>query len=227
MREILVKKYVLVFFITAGIFVLIFFFADFLYGQRIAQIKTTENNISRNILESEVQYALLADAPCDADETSSSILIDEINRLATRLSHLEEQRGGNDPEVTDLKKYYSLLQVKDYLLARERTKQCGQKPLFIIYFYSNRGDCTECTKMGFVLTSMRKDYDNLRVYAFDYDLGLSVIETLKTIYKLDGTLPALVIDRKPYYGFKTREEIEELLPGLAESRKSTTTEETI
>lgn len=221
------KKYFLVFFITVCVFAVVFLLSNFLYSQRINQVKNIEDNISRNILESEIQYSLLADASCDLDVDNSPAMINEINSLSTRLSYMENQRGTDNIEVIALKKYYSLLQVKDYLLLRERAKQCGQKPLTILYFYSNAGDCENCKKLGYVLTSMREDYDQLHVYAFDYNIGLSVIDTLKSIYKLDNNLPILVINRKPYYGFKAREEIEKIMPELtatnASSTKATTT----
>lgn len=223
------RKYVLVFFITVGIFAIIFLFSDFLYSQKVTQVKNMEENINLNILESEVQYALLADTSCDAGEvTGSTALIGEINSLAKRLAYMEQQRGTDDEEVISLKKYYSLLQVKDYLLLRERARQCKDTPLSILYFYSNEGVCTECQKLGFVLTSMREDYASLHIYAFDYNLGLSVIDTLKSIYKLKNEQPIMVINHKVYYGFKTREEIEALIPDLAflvaSSTKATTTE---
>lgn len=223
-KEINPKKYTLVFFITLGIFAVVYLFSNYLYTERIAQVKSIGDNINRNILESEIQYALLADVSCEADEaTGNSLLIDEINNLAKRLSYMEEQRGTNDAEVISLKKYYSLLQVKDYLLIRERAKQCAEKPLSILYFYSNKGDCTDCRKMGYVLTSMREDYAKLHIYAFDYNIGLSVIETLKSIYKLEDNLPILVVNRKVYYGFKDREEIENLIPNIASLRTATST----
>lgn len=208
------NKYVLVFLITLGLFVLLFLFSDFLYAQRIAEIRQIENNINQSILESELQYALFADISCEEHESQSFFLLAELNHLATRLSYLEEQRGADDPEVIALKKHYSLLQLKDYLFLRERGRQCGERPPTVLYFYSNKGDCTDCTKMGFVLTAMRENYENLHIYSFDYHLGLSVIETLKQIYGLSGELPALVINRKPHYGFKSQEELEALLPGL-------------
>src|SRR3989338_1368450 len=216
------KKYLFVFAITALIFGTIFLFSDYLNNERIAQIKSIEENIDRNILESEIQYALLADAACEVGEEGSPLLINELNALARRLSYMEDQRGADDTEVVGLKKYYSLLEIKDYLLLRERTRQCGEKPLSILYFYSNEGDCAECEKMGIVLTSMRERYDTIHVYAFDFKLDLSVIDSLKAIYKLENRLPALVIDRKPYYGFKTREEIAALIPELAKIPPSDT-----
>ena len=217
------KKYLFVFIITAFIFAVIFLFSDFLYNQRIAQVKNIEQNINQNILESEVQYALLADVSCEINGEGSPVLVDEINLLAERLAYMEDQRGTNDDEVISLKKYYSLLQVKDYLLLRERARQCGEQPMSILYFYSNKGDCVDCKKMGYVLTSMRGDYDKLHIYAFDYNLGLSVIDTLKSIYKLEDRSPVLVINRKPYYGFKTREDVERLIPELIKTKQASST----
>lgn len=222
------KKYLFVFIVTVFIFATVFLFANFLYNERVAQVRNIEENINRNILESEIQFALLADAACEVGEEGSPLLINEINTLAERLSYMEDQRGTLDAEVVGLKKYYSLLQIKDYLLLRERTRQCGERSLSILYFYSNKGDCEECKKMGYVLTEMREEYHQLHIYAFDYNLPLSVIDSLKSIYKLDNRLPVLVIDRKPYYGFKTRPEVEALIPELAQmkrdaEKKATTT----
>jgi hypothetical protein len=221
-KELNPKKYILVFFITLGIFAVIFLLSDYLYNRRVTAVKSIEETINRNILESEIQYALLADASCDTDESENPILVSEINTLTKRLADMEDQRGTTDPEVISLKKYYSLLQVKDYLLLRERARQCGEKPLSVIYFYSNAGNCDDCKKTGTVLTTMREDYDNLHVYSFDYNLGLSVIETLKSIYKLEDRFPVLIINRKAYYGFKTREEIEQLIPELGRASATTT-----
>lgn len=222
-KDISAKKYTVVFLITLGVFVLVFLLSNYLYEERINQVKNIQENISRNILESEIQYSLLADASCEEGTDSSPMMISEINNLTKRLSYMEEQRGTDDAEVISLKKYYSLLQVKDYLLLRARAKQCGQKPLTIIYFYSNTGNCDDCKKLGYVLTSMREDYKELHVYAFDYNIGLSVIDTLKSIYKLNNELPILIINKKPYYGFKTREQIEELMPDLAFTKTASTT----
>lgn len=223
------KKYILVFFITLGIFAVAFLLSEYFYNARVGQIRSLENNINQNILETEIQYALLADSACDDGgntDGGSPILIDEINTLAKKLSYMEEERGTDDPEVIALKKYYSLLQVKDYLLLKEEARRCGTHEPTILYFYSNKGDCEECKKEGYVLTSLRETYPGLHIYAFDYNIGLTVIETLKSIYRLENALPAIVINRKPYYGYKPREEIENLIPNLALAARATTTKAT-
>ena len=87
--------------------------------------------------------------------------------------------------------------------------------MFVLYFYSNQGNCSECGPAGDVLTYLRTQYPGLRVYSFDYNLDLSAVRTLISLRGLQGQLPALVInDRPPVYGFKTFEEIQTLIPEL-------------
>jgi hypothetical protein len=60
----------------------------------------------------------------------------------------------------------------------------------------------------------------LRVYSFDYNLDLSAIKAMIAIYKVEDNLPALVINGEVHNGFKTIEEIEEMVPELKESLKT-------
>ena len=66
-------------------------------------------------------------------------------------------------------------------------------------------------------------YPELRVYSFDYDLPLSAVDSIKTIYKINNELPALVIEDKPYIGFKSVEDIEKLLPDTLKLATTTVT----
>ena len=83
-----------------------------------------------------------------------------------------------------------------------------------MYFYSNKGDCDDCQKEGFVLTKLRQDYPDLRVYSFDYNLDLSALQTLISIYNIDKKLPVILIDEEAYYGFKSVDDIKNILPAL-------------
>jgi anti-sigma factor RsiW len=76
-------------------------------------------------------------------------------------------------------------------------------------------DCDDCRRMGEVLTYLRETYPSLRVYSFDYHLDLSALATLERLRKVNGTLPALVINnRAPVYGFKNLDEMQALIPEL-------------
>ena len=143
---------------------------------------------------------------------------EELNNLAQKLSYTEENLGDKNKEVIDLKKYYSLLQVKDYLLVGKINEKCGIKPITIMYFYSNAGDCDDCKREGYVLTKLREEFPEIRIYSFDYNLDLSVVKTMKSIYGIKNTLPALVIWDEAYYGFKSPEDIEKIIPQLKKFR---------
>jgi hypothetical protein len=140
------------------------------------------------------------------------VLSRELNTLAQRLAFTEGQLGNDDDEVEKLRRSYSLLQIKDYLLMKRISEKCGLDPIFIFYFYSNRGDCDECAREGHVLTYLREQYPRLRVYSFDYHLDLSALQTLITINEIENQLPAIIVDDTTLYGFQSIEDLEALLP---------------
>ena len=182
-----------------------------------------EESISIDLLSTETQFELLGNLSCNTIN-SNPILSSELDSLAQRLAFTENNLGTDNPEVIRLKKQYSLLEIKDYLLMQKIADKCQIYPVFVLYFYSNAGDCEECARMGEVLTYMSDVYPDLRVYAFDYNLDLSALQTLISLRKVQGALPALVInDRTPIYGFQTFDQMQELIPEL--STLATTTPE--
>jgi hypothetical protein len=128
------KKYIFVFIITATIFIFAFGISNYLNGKKVDAIRSTENSIAINILSLETQFDLLQDSSCK--KIGTNILSDELNLLADRLAHAEEQKGIANSDVIALKKHYSLLQMKDYLLMKKVSEKCSLKPISILYFYS-------------------------------------------------------------------------------------------
>lgn len=217
------KKYAYTFLITAVIFITAIVASNYFSQKKITEIKDIESQISIDISASETQFSLLSELPCR--EISSSLLSKELADLGDKLSYTESSRGTDDPEVISLKKYYSLLQIKDFLLLQKIKEQCGQSiknsltaqagGLFIMYFYSNKdGDCPDCQKEGFVLSKLRQDYPDLRVYSFDYNLDLSALQTLIDIYDIQKKLPVILINEQSYYGFKSEDDIKNIIPAL-------------
>lgn len=215
------KKYIFTFIVTVTIFATAFFASTFFSNKRVENVKFIQDNIAIDILSSETQFDLLKEVSCQ--NVSGSMLSPELSLLGDKLSRTESDRGEKDNDVIYLKKYYSLLQIKDYLLSKKVAEKCGalKKPVFIIYFYSNQGNCSECQREGYVLTRLKEKYPDLRVYSFDYNLQLSVVDSLKDIYRITNALPALVIEDKTYTGFRSVEELEALLPNTL--KEATTT----
>lgn len=184
---------------------------SYLNNARVAELLTIEDQISIDTLSLDTQFSLLETAPCDS-VASSTTLISSLADLGNRLSYTENQLGSDNPQVQRLKQQYSLLEIRDYLITKQLAAACGTKPVTVLYFYSNAGDCADCDKAGYALSYLRTTYPTLRVYSFDYNLSLGALKTFITITKVKDTLPAFVIDGKRSYGFTSLADLEKQFP---------------
>lgn len=209
------KKYITVFFITLGIFIVVFGLVNYLNKEKLADIDDLQRKITADLIATETQFDLLKSAPCSA--VGNTILSVELGELGRKLDFAETNQGIDNPEVLQLKKYYSLLQVKDYLLMQELSNKCDITADSLLYFYSD--DCKECDKQGYALTEFKKRYPELRIYSFDSDLDFSVIETFASLYDFEDVYPTVIAHDKTYQGFIGLSELEELFPNLKEEQK--------
>ena len=200
------KKYLIVLLITVGLFFTASYVSNYFGNQKINQLKVIQDKIAIDILSSETQFSLLSELSCK--NISNSVFSPELGELGSKLEWSQENLSATD-EVSYLKKYYSLLQIKDYLLAKKISARCGVKSAFILYFYTTAANCSECEREGLVLSSLRTKYPELRVYSFDYSTDLSAVTSMLQIYKIkDTALPALVIDDELITGFHSIDELE-------------------
>lgn len=202
-------KYFYTFVITALIFVTAMYISDYFSNGKISQLKIMGDKISMDILSSETQFSLLAESSCK--NIGDNTLSIEVGQLGDKLSYAEEKMGTDDPDFKNLKTFYYLLEIKDYLLMKKISEKCNDKTAFILYFYSNKS-CTDCENEGYVLTKLHEMYPQIRIYSFDYDFDIPTIETLKSIYGIENKLPALYINGKVTYGLKTIDEIKKIIP---------------
>lgn len=210
-------RYILALFITVVVFVTAFALSNIISTKRVSEVKGLQDKIALDILSLETQFDLVREVSCA--NVDSTVLSSEINNLAEKLTFTENERGADDEQVIYLKRYYALLQIKDYLLSKRLTEKCSTKTVSVIYLYSNKPEtCEKCREQGLVLTYLRENYPELRVYAFDKDLDLSAMRTLLSIYKVQGELPALIVNDKVYYGFKSREDMVNLFPPTLKSK---------
>ena len=210
------RTYGIVFLITAGIFVVVFWLVNTINERKLAEVDDLQRKITVDLLATETQFDLLKTAPCDS-LVEGSALSRELNEFGQKLEFAQSNQGSNDPDVEQLKKYYSLLQVKDYLLMQEISRACGLDTDAVLYFYS--ADCSDCTKQGYVLTEFKKRYPKVRIYSFDTDLDFSVIDTFTGIYDFEEMYPTLVIGSKVHQSFQSIEDLEALLPEAVEAQR--------
>lgn len=206
------QRYFIVFLITLGIFATAFWISNYFSSKKVEEIKGIQDKISMDILSSETQYSLLQDVSCK--DVTTSVLSKELGNLADKIEYGEQNFGSSD-QITELKKYYSLLEIKDYLLMKRISERCGRQFVFVLYFYTTEDNCSECTKQGYALTALREKYPDFRVYSFDYNLDISALKTLISLYDVNDTkLPAMVINGHLVEGYRSMDEIEKILPEI-------------
>lgn len=219
------SRYVISLIITISIFATAFYVSNFFNNKKINNINNLGDNISIDILSNDTQF-LLKEISCSDDNFNP--VAAQIGDMGDKLTYAEAQLGSDNEKVEYLKKYYSLLQIKDYILGKKIADKCGnsKKPIFMIYMYPSKTECKDCGKQAAVLSELRSVYPELRVYTFDSDLDLAPVQTLKTIYKIKSQpeYPLLVVEDKAYYGLKTLEELKDLLPNTL--KEATTTDST-
>ena len=215
------RKYVWAFLITLVVFLSVTLVSNYFDAQRVNEVRSIDDSISLDILSSEIQFDLLKQTPCESLGDSS--LSQELDSLGSRLSYLENARGADDAQVVGLKMNYSLLEIKDFILMQSMAEKCKTKPAFVLYFYSNKGDCPDCQYAGAVLTALREKHPDVRIYSFDYNSDISAVRTLEGIYHVQAQFPALVIHGKPLYGLKSLGDVEALMPELKVATSTATT----
>ena len=211
--------------ITGLIIGTIVYAIGYLNQQRIAELNAIQDQLSIDTLSLDTQFSLLESAPCSAASEGTE-LTSELNDLGDRLSYTEGQLGTDNAQVVLLKKQYSLLEIRDYLVTKQLASACGTKPVTVLYFYSNvSGECADCDRASYALSYLRQNYPNLRVYSFDYHLDVGALATLISLDKVRPEFPSFIIQGTPSYGFTDLATLEKQFPkgALATSTQASST----
>lgn len=196
---------------------------SYLDHRRITELTGIQDRLATDTLSLETQFSLLETAPCE-DQASGTQLSKEVSDLGSRLSQAEDRLGSKNTQVLGLKKQYSLLQIRDYLLTKRLANTCHITPTIVLYFYSNAsGVCTDCDKASLALSYLHEKYPSLRVYSFDYDLDLGASRTLIAVEKVEPVFPAFVINGKKSYGFTDLETFQKQFPKALFASSTTAT----
>jgi hypothetical protein len=201
-------KYITVFAITTLVFIVGILIGNYFSSQKLEQIDNIGQELKTDTTAMELQYELIAEDPCG--HINSTPLADELYEMASKLDYMENRLGEDDQNVKDLKEYYSLLELRHWLFMQKTNKECNQTSARILFFYTNEEECGNCKEQGFILTWARRNYENVYVYSFDYNIQNDALDTVKRIFGVEGT-PAVVINKQTYNKFMTRDEIEKIL----------------
>jgi hypothetical protein len=208
MKPVALQTYLLAFIATALVIVGAIFASNYLTTKKTDELKSIANKITIDSFALEAKIDILEKSSCESMGTLT--LMDELQNLGSRLTFMESQVGVNDPDLFRLKRYYALLESKDFLFTSEIAKRCSLNIPVIVYFY-NQLTCEDCVRQEYVLRALRENNAMLHVYLFDYTHDRQAITGFLTSPLGSSTPPILIINKKKYEGFKSVIEIENIL----------------
>ncbi len=207
-RRLQTSKYVAAFAMTTLIFVIGMLVGNYVSERKLSTIDELQQDLARRTISSELQYLLLAEHPCQS--INSTELTKELFGIGTKLDFMEAKLGKKNQDVIKLKQYYSLLEIRHWLLLKKARDECDFDYDLILYFYSNKGDCDECEQQGFVLSALHKEYPNLNIYSFDIDIDDPALNGIREIHHVRDA-PTVVINNQTFAGFMDKDSIEGIL----------------
>lgn len=208
------KRYIYTFIMTLVIFTFAIWLSSQFNDAKIDQLRDIGSQISLDILSAETRFSLLQKTSCEHIITQASTTIGfnaELQDLAARVKFMENQLGYMNQDVIALKKNYTLLQIKDYLLNKEFNDRCKQRIVSVLYFHDI--DCKECSNQSIILDKIVSDYPQIRVYYFDLNTNTPALTTLASVFKVISG-PSLVINDKLYTGFQDLAKVESYIPEI-------------
>lgn len=205
-----VNKYVASVAIATLLLIIGILIGNYFSQQKVSSITQMENDLRLNTISMEIQDTLFSQNPCVFQPSSTESALEDVE---FKISMMESQLGKKDSRVLELKKYYSLLEIKHYLLMSTRKSKCAENYSTILFFYSNTDtNLAESEKQGYVLDDLRNLYglDNLKVYSLDSSLGLDVIGSLMSLYGINQT-PSLVVNNATLPGYQEKDKLMSIL----------------
>lgn len=206
--------YTKAFLISAGIFVVGIFI-----GMNVEKFVTSDFASRTRYVEESVQEIELEMLYFQSlDETYSCNFLGEIvRRTNNNLDELSEQLSRysetnvlfSGADVENLKKRYTSLLIKDWIL-QERIKEiCGDKTVTMLYFYDRKG-CDDCLIQGNILSILKNSFrEKVMIFPLDRKVDLSMIEILMNRFNVTS-VPSLVIEEKTYSGIVVGEKLKRI-----------------
>lgn len=223
-RRVSKSRYIAAFSMACLIFIAGLTLGYLIDKSKVDEIISIEKEARLEIDSLTLEEKFLEQMPCSS--RNPKLLSTRLDDLSTKLTYLEAQYSKNDPTILALKKPYVLLEIQHYLLLKRTVEECNLNYSFILFFYSNSPELIGTSeKQGFVLGYMQKKFtsDRIKVYSFDSDSEIDIIQTLKENYHIEA-IPSIVIDNKVYAGFHDTEEIEKAVNHYQTGNSTNSTE---
>jgi len=204
------KQYKHVYLFAALLSLVLYTFGIFtgIYLQKNTErvIEKRLDEIEKSIENTQLEYLYITSLgdkiSCDALRTMIEDTTSNVWRIGRELTELE---GSKSEKFFELKKQYSLLSVRAWILNNYLNEKCKDKKIILLYFYSL--PCPDCERQGKELDELREYFkDDIKIFVLDGGLDIPIITTLKKTYGVNIT-PSIVFGNKTFSGFISKEEL--------------------
>lgn len=211
-----------------------FFMGQALSDEKVTDLSNTLETFAVERRSQDLSRQLAENLPqnnCKALNVATSQTIDDIRGLRNNMEVYEQARKLENSQYDLLKEKYTNLLLEYWLTAKKIEDMCGSDIVKVLYIYSDQSECPACADQGTILTKYRQKYDKqLLVFPLDATLDMKPVTLIENAYGIDS-YPALIIDEQYYEGFKSDEELGEILEQHMENRtpitNSTTTNSSV
>ena len=130
------SKFITVFAITALVFVIGILIGNYTTSLKFDRLENMQDDLRTQTMALELQYEILAEEPCKVIDAEP--LTEELYKIGSRLTFLEDSLGKTDPVVLQIKEYYHLLELRHWLFFRKSQKECKSNNTTKKCFYRHR-----------------------------------------------------------------------------------------
>ena len=131
-----------------------------------------------------------------------------LDPILKKIESYETNGNINDEDYINLKRQYTIANLRYWILAKKSQKICKTDLVNILYFYTT--DCESCKDQGFILSYLKSNFgDQLLVFPIDANLDEPNVRILKTMYNISSvsSYPILIIEEKKFEKFMSKKEI--------------------
>ncbi|MBU0635949.1 thioredoxin family protein [Candidatus Micrarchaeota archaeon] len=142
---------------------------------------------------------------CEIINQSATLRSDEADFLFSRLVTFEEANLMGNYE--NLKKRYLLSRIELWLYTTLLADSCETNMVPILYFYTGKKTCVECSVQGGILDDLRRECPNVKIFALSVDEDIDLVPLLQAQFGVT-TVPSLVINNEQVFSkLTTKEEL--------------------
>ncbi|MEM5793163.1 MAG: hypothetical protein QXY45_02280 [Candidatus Aenigmatarchaeota archaeon] len=187
---------------------MIFLLANKMSSKTSEDFRKTQKYMSNYLISLNLQSEIAKENICKVDVFE---LTEDKSELGKQLDILERTLGKDNEIVRELKKDYTLVSIRQWLLLKKFKQECNNKINIILFFYSNEVNSSDSESQGYVLDYIYRKYpEKVVIYAFEIEEDNPALNTIKHIYNVKSA-PTIVVNERIFFGFQSQEKIESLL----------------